>query len=420
MRTMLQTALALTLVACSASAADWPAFRGASGNGIAAAGPVPHSWSDTVNVKWKVELPRPGNGSPIVSNGAVLVTSALDKEGRQRSLLCYDRSDGSLQWERTVKFDRQMPTHQTNPYCGSTPAANGEQVVVWHGSAGLHCYDLDGTHRWSRDLGEFDHMWGYGTSPVLYGDSVIMHCSPGKRNFLAALDLDDGQTIWKVEEPHTGDGNAREDGKYMGSWCTPVLTQVDGREQLLCTMPTRLIAFDPTDGSRIWWCNGIRGPKGDLAYSSPIIADDLCVSVGGFQGPSIGLRMGGKDDITETHRVWRVESNPQSIGTAVYVDGYLYRPNAGPGTIDCLDPRTGEIIWTERGTGAAHWASIVYAGGHCYATDQDGTTVVFRPNPQKCEIVNTNQLGDPTNATPAISDGQLFLRTSKYLVCIGE
>jgi outer membrane protein assembly factor BamB len=419
----LKTKILLALSAlftAPALAADWPAFRGPHGDGISTDSSVPRTWSETENVKWRVDLPRPGNGSPIVSNGAIFVASAQDTDGRHRSLICLDRSDGGVRWTRTVEIDKTMPTHKTNPYCGSTPVADGQRVVVWHGSAGLYCYDFAGNELWSRDFGEFEHMWGYGTSPVLHGDLVFMHCAPGKRNFLTAVELETGNPLWEVEEPFSGTGNKRADGNYMGTWCTPVMTKFDGEDQLLCTMPTRLIAFEPSSGRKIWWCDGIRGPKGDLAYSSPIVAGDLCVTVGGFNGPSIGVRMGGAGKITEAQRVWRVEKNPQSIGTAVFVDGYLYRPNAEGVAIDCLDPRTGTARWKERATGIPHWGSIVYAGGHCYATDQDGATIVFRPSPEKLDVVSTNKLGDPTNATPAISDGEIFIRTNNYLFCIGS
>src|SRR5690606_26331834 len=148
-------------------AEDWPAFRGPNGDGTADASGLPVEWGPDRNIKWKVPLPEPANSSPIVSNGRVFVTYAEDR-GQQRHLVCFDRQTGEQLWKASVPFANVEETHETNPYCGSTPVADGERVVVWHGSAGMHCYDFDGNPLWSQDLGEFHHMWGYGSSPIIH------------------------------------------------------------------------------------------------------------------------------------------------------------------------------------------------------------------------------------------------------------
>jgi len=404
----------------SVSAGDWPGFRGPRGNGLADESSVPMKWNGLENVRWKVTLPQPSNGSPIVSNGHVFVACAEDADGKLRSLYCFDRTNGTQQWKKTVDFGKKMPTHKTNPYCGTTPAADGTRVVVWHASAGLHCYDFSGQQLWSRDLGEFEHIWGYGTSPIIHGDRVYLHTGPGKDVSVLALNLATGNTIWKTAEPQEGDGNKRDDGQWMGSWCTPVIATVGGQTQMICAMANRLVAYDLDSGDILWHCEGLRHNKGDLAYSSPIMAGDICVDTGGFSGPAIGVRVQGSGDITNTSRLWRTERNPQSIGTGVFVDGFVYRPNAGPNTIECIDPRTGKTRWKTRSGKGANWASIVYVDGRAYLTDQEGTTVVFAPNPDKLEIIATNPLGETCNATPAISNGNIFIRTHEHLYCIGE
>jgi outer membrane protein assembly factor BamB len=397
--------------------ADFPSFRGPNGDGITAESKAPLEWSPTKNIKWKVDLPKPSNGSPIVSNGCVFVVGCEDDDGLKRSLYCFDRKDGKQRWVKTVDFDKKEPTHQTNPHGSSTPAADGKHVLVWHSSAGLFCYDFEGNQLWSRDLGEFQHMWGYGTSPVIYRDKVIMHCGPGPKVFLAALDLSSGRTNWTAEEVVDGDGNNRTDKAPMGSWTTPLIVNVGGQDQIICTMLTRIVGYSPKDGKILWYCDGIRGPKGDLAYSSPVMADDICVSIGGYGGPGLGVKLGGSGDITAS-RLWRTEQNPQSIGSGVVVDGYFYRPNAGPGTIQCIEPATGKILWTDREAGSVMWGSMIYAAGRCYVTGQNGATVVFKPNPEKFELLANNQLNEATNSTPAISDGEIFLRTHKSLYCV--
>lgn len=401
-----------------ASAGDWPAFRGPHNDGVASDEKAPVTWSMEEGVSWKVELPRPGNGSPVVAQGRVFVTSAENDEGTKRSLYCFDRKDGRQLWVATVEHRREMPTHQTNPYCGTTPLIADNKVVVWHGSAGLHCYDLDGHPVWRRDLGEFQHMWGYGTSPIHCQGQVVLNTGPGKQVFVAAFDLQTGETLWKIEEPVEGDGDRNDDGQYQGSWSSPIVTRVEGHEQILVALPTRLVAYDPDDGEVLWYCQGVRHDRGDLAYSSPVIVNDLCFYTGGFRGPMFATKLGGRGDVTASNRLWRKERQPQNVGTAIAVGNYVIRPNAGPGTLECVDPRDGSVVWTARAGGGNYWSSIVKGGDLLYATNQQGTTLVFKANAEKYEEVARNPLGDPSNATPAISDGNIFIRTSKYLWCI--
>jgi outer membrane protein assembly factor BamB len=410
----------LLLMPTLIQAGDWPGFRGPQGNGLADESDVPVKWSAIENVKWKKSLPQPSNGSPIVSAGRVFVACAEDVAGKLRSLYCFDRETGNQEWVQTVDFGMKMPTHKTNPYCGTTPAADGQRVVVWHGSAGLHCYDFSGQKIWSRSFGEFRHIWGYGTSPIIHGERVILHTGPGERVSMLALDLATGNTVWEKEERLEGDGSTRADGKYKGSWSTPIITTVGGQQQVICAMPNRLVAYDISSGEILWHCDGLGHERGDLAYSSPIIAGNICVDTGGFGGPGIGVRLGGSGDITSKSRLWRNERNPQSIGTGVFVEGYVYRPNAGPNTIECIDPRTGKSLWKERTGGGALWGSIVYVSGRGYLTDQDGTTFVFSLSPDKLKVIARNRLDETCNATPAISDRQVFIRTYKHLYCIGE
>lgn len=411
--------LVLTLICYEVGdSADWPAFRGPHHDGVAAEREAPVTWSADENVVWKISLPHPGNGSPVVAAGRVFVTSAEDSKGHRRSLYCLDRKTGSIQWVKTVTCEQELPTHATNPYCGTTPVVSAERVVVWHGTAGLHCYDFNGNEIWSRDFGEFRHIWGYGTSPIVHQGRVILHSGPGKQVFVISLDLDDGQTIWKVDEPVDGDGSRNAQGAYMGSWATPIVAHVGGKDQLIVAHATRLTAYRPSTGDVIWTCRGLGHSRGDLAYCSPTIVGDLCFMTGGYRGPMFAVKLGGHGDVTETHRLWRVEKQPQSIGSPVAVDGVIYRPNAGPGTIECIDPQDGSILWSDRAAGGNHWSSIVRVGNHLYATNQEGTTVVFSADRSKYRELARNALGDATNATPAVAHGNIFFRTAKYLWCI--
>lgn len=411
----LDAILFLMFVNCFANAEDWSQFRGPLGNGVAQTDPFPTEWDATKNIRWSVDLPRPGNGSAIVFGDTVFVCSAEDPAGLRRSLICFDADDGKQLWKQTVAIDKEMPTHKTNPYAGSTPACDGKRVVAWHATAGLHAYNMQGEKLWSRDLGEFRHMWGYGSSPIIVGDRVVLNSGPGKKVFVAAFDLQSGETLWRHDEPVQGDGERNAEGKYMGTWSTPVPVKREGRELAVVAMHQRILALDVQTGEVVWFFRVV-SDRGDLAYSAPMIEGNLCLFTAGFKGPSMAFEMKGTGDITE-NELWRDENNPQSIGTGVLRDGYAYRLGAGPNLIDCLDAKTGKTLWQQRQKGA-FWGSLSLSGDIAYATDQRGSTVVFRLSPDGFQELAENPLGDSSNATPALSNGRIFLRTNQKLWCI--
>ena len=406
----------LLALASSALAGDWPAFRGPAGDGISPEGKAPLHWAPDKNVRWKTPLPGPGNSSPIVSNGRVFITCA-EEQGKKRNLFCFDRRTGKELWVRTVPFPTVEPTHNSNPYCASTPVADGSRVIVWHGSAGVCCYDFSGKELWKKDLGEARHDWSYASSPILHRGKIILNFGPGARTFLTALDLKSGDLLWKRAEPG---GLDRTDKRMVGSWSTPIVARVDGKDQILCSMPTRVIACDPDTGALLWSCSGLGNEKVDLVYASPVVCGDIGVAFTGWvTGPTIGFKLGGSGDVTVTNRLW-LERQPQRIGSGVVVDGVVYIVNAGPGTAQCIECRSGKVLWTERLEGGESWGSLVMAAGRLYVTSRRGVTSVFRPNREKLELLAVNDLGETSNATPAISNSQIFLRTDKHLYCIAE
>lgn len=404
----------LMMICVSANAGDWPAFRGPQGNSVATGTGFATVWTTGKNVGWKVDLPDPSNGSPIVSNGRVFLASATE-DGHKRSLICFDRADGKRVWTRTVEFGDDV-THRQNPFGSSTPVSDGTRVVVWHSSAGLYCYDFSGKELWSRDLGDFKHLWGYGSSPIIYRDRVILHCGPGERAFLTAIELATGKTLWEKDEQYKGKKGLDD----VGSWSTPVVAKVDGKDQIIHATATRVNGYDIQSGDIIWWCEGLSGSRYDAVSSSPLVAGGLCIAMADLRGPAMGFKIGGKGDITESGRLWLNKRNPSSVGTGVLLGKYVYRPNSSPGTLECLEAATGKKAWTARAASGNHWASMVLADGNLYATNQKGTTVVFKPNPKKLEEVSRNDLGETCNSTPAFSDGQIFIRTYESLYCIGK
>jgi len=416
-RKFFQTAVASALLlSLTVRAGDWPAFRGPNGNGVAQEDKAPLDWGPEKNVRWKAALPGPGNSSPIVSHGRVFITCAEDK-GKKRNLYCFDRRTGKELWVRTVEFPIVEPTHQSNPYCGSTPVADGARVIVWHGSAGVFCYNFDGKELWKTDLGAVRNEWGYGSSPILHRGKVILNFGPGDRAFLVALDLKTGKLLWKYDE-HGGPKTVLKGNS--GSWSTPIIVQVGGRDQIVCSMLTRVVACDPKTGASLWFLEGLAEEKVDLIYASPLVSGGIGVAFTGWgNGPTIGFKLGGTGDVTASNRLW-LERQPQRIGSGVVVEGHVFIVNAGPGTAQCMECQTGKLRWTERLDGGESWGSVVMAAGRLYVTSRRGVTTVFQPDPNKFELLAANDLGEPSNATPAVSNGEIFLRTDGHLYCIAE
>lgn len=394
-------------------AADWPQFRGADHNGVSTETDFPVSWGAGKNIRWRAALPRPGNSSPIVSAGNVFITCAQDEHGTRRTLYCFDASDGTKKWERTVSYEHVDPTHARNPYCASTPAADGRRVVVWHGSAGVHCYDFDGKELWSRDLGVFRHIWGYASSPIIYGNSIILNCGPGQRSFVIALDRKTGQTLWQTDEPGGADDRG-PDGKWVGSWATPVVAKVDGRDELLVAQSRHVNTYDPDSGHILWTCGG----TGDLAYADVMAGNGIAIAAGGYGGPAIGFKLGGSGDVGQSNQLWRVDRNPQRIGTGVVIGPNLFMVSE-PG-LACIEMSTGREIWKQRLAGQTFWGSVVRAGDRLYATSQQGVTCVFAADPKAFHLLASNDLSEPSNSTPALADGCIYLRTASALYCVAE
>lgn len=397
---------------------NWPAWRGPEGTGVSAEKNLPVRWSRTESVRWRVPLPDRGNSTPIIWGNRLWIAQAIENENR-RLLICFDKRTGAKLWESGVTYPEKELTHSTNPQCSASPVTDGERIVVSFGSAGLYCYDLDGKEIWRRDLGKQTHIWGNGASPILYENLCILNFGPGERTFLIALDKKTGETVWRVEEPggHSGVEKPGE-GKapWIGSWSTPILSRIDGREELVMTFPNRACAFDPKTGRELWTCAGLN----PLVYTSPLYSDGIVVAMGGFNGSALAVRAGGSGDVTGTRRVWHHPKTRQRIGSGVIHDGYIYILN-DPGSAECFELKSGQRIWEERlpatGSKYSSWSSMVVADGKLYGINHSADTFVLEASPQ-FKLISTNPLQESTNASMAISDGDLFIRTDQSLWCI--
>lgn len=393
-------------------AENWPAWRGPTGLGVTAESSLPVHWDRETNVKWRVRLPGPGNSTPIVWGDRVFITQAREG-GQVRSVLCFDREDGRLLWERWISFTGDEPTHRDNPYCSQSPVTDGERVVAWHGSAGVVCYSLDGKELWRRYLGPFRHIWGNASSPVIHGDLVILNCGPGPRTFLIALNKQTGETVWRVNIPGGLEGGTSR--TWIGSWSTPVIASIGGRTQIVMSFPLRLQGFDVATGRELWRHDGL----GRLVYTSPLVDGNTVVGMSGYMGPAMAVRVEQRPDGFEAQRLWLHPRNQQRIGSGVIHEGHVYLVNE-PGVAQCIELASGKVRWQAR-LGARSWSSCVLTGdGLIYNVDQQGETFIFRANPEKFELVSRCPLSELTRASIAVSDGDLFIRTYESLWCIGE
>lgn len=404
---------------------DWLGFRGSLGSGESRDRGFPTEWSPTKNVKWRTPLSETGNGSPIVVGDKIFLQSA-DAEGLERSLMCFNRSNGKVDWQRSVAFGTKEATHKTNPFSPSTPVSDGQRIYVWHGSAGMFAYTMSGEPVWSRELGTFHHIWGLGASPVIVGELVVQLCGPGERTFVAALKRSSGEIVWQT--PMELGGSDSSKGRYVGSWATPRLIQIGETEQLVVCFHSRVVGLDPKTGRELWSIDGLSNERSDLCYAGPAVAGNNVVIMGGYGGPEFGFEIESDGRVSESSRLWRnlkLDGNkfhPQRIGSGVTVGNLLYMADANEqGTIECLDMTSGHRLWLEpRTSDGPHWGSIVLAEGRLYVPGQKGLTRVLQATSERYQVIAENDLGEQCNATPAFSNGEIFIRTFDALYAIAD
>src|SRR5687767_12525502 len=293
----------LLLLVCANSklqAADWPGWRGPTGQGFCEEKDVPLEWSDKENVKWKIPLENPGNSTPVVWGDRIFLTQA-NRDGAVRSLLCLSRTDGKVIWQKDVSYGEKERNWDPNWYCNASPVTDGQRVAVSFASAGMYCFDFDGKELWKRtDLGKWEHAFGSGSSPVLYGDLAILWCGPNEkegRNFLLAVNKANGETVWEHNEK-------------VGSWGTPLITKIGDRDQLLLSVVPHLKGIEPLTGKELWHCDGLN----KYVYTSPLFGNGIAVSMSGYTGAAFAVKLGGSGDIT-ADRLWLHPVNIQRVGS---------------------------------------------------------------------------------------------------------
>ena len=412
MRYKMPGLLVLLLSAGLSRAENWPCWRGPNGTGHAAEKSPPLKWSDKENIRWKTPLPEGGNASPVIWGDSIFLTQC-DKKGAKRGVMCLDRATGKQRWFYTVDFTGNEPTHGTNPAGSATCATDGERVIASLGSAGLVCLDFEGKEIWKKDLGMFVHVWGTASSPVIHGDQVYLWCGPGERQFLLAVNKKTGDEIWKTDEPG-GKSGLTGNTDWIGSWSTPVVATIGGKEQIVLSVPKKVKGFDSKTGKELWSCDGLT----NLVYTSPVVSPDgIVVAMSGYGGSALAVRVDGEGDLTKK-RLWHHPRNPQRIGSAVVLGEHAYLMNE-TGLASCFDLKTGKDLWNKERATSSTWGSFVLAAGRLYVTNNGGETVVVKAD-LKYEELAKNKLPDRVLASIAMSDGELYIRGYKYLWCVSE
>jgi len=441
----------LCMLVHEAVAGDWVRFRGPNGSGVSPDDKAPPvHWSGTENLKWKVELPGPGSSSPVVVGNRVFVTCwtgyGLDQENPgdqsdlRRVLVCLDRKIGRTIWSKSVNpvlpEDRYGGMFTEHGYASHTPVSDGQRVYVFFGKTGALAFDAEGNQLWQTNVGKESGIngWGTASSPILYKDLMIVPAT-AESEALVALDKTTGKEVWRQEA-----------NGFSGTWGTPLLVDVDGqRQELVFAVPDEIWGFDPATGKLLWYC---QSPASISVCASAIAHDGVVYFVGGRNGGSIAVRAGGKGDVTKTHVVWTGNSRAR-IGTPIYYEGRIYWFNGR--IANCIDAQTGEEIYqarlsdtaaagsadedgSQRGAGGRgngrrrgggrgqDYSSPVVAGDQIYYVTRGGEAFVLASGPKFRQLAHNRLGGDGEDfsATPAISDGTLFIRSSNHLYCVAE
>ncbi len=417
------------LVFCTALAAEWPSFRGRDAAGVATGPALPETWdiAKGTNIRWKTPIPGLAHSSPIVTGDRIFLTTALsqdpkatfkpglygagtaseDKSVHKFVLLCLDRRTGKVLWQRTAfEGTPKEKRHIKSTYANATPATDGKVVVAYFGSNGIHAFTVNGEPLWSRDLGRLDvgaydapeYEWGSASSPTLYDGKVIVQCDQQKGSFLIALDLASGKTLWQTERDE------------LPSWGTPTVAGKSGNELIVTNGSNAIRGYSLKDGKQLWAVTG----SSKITAPTPVFSGNTIVVCSGRrpEAPIFALDSSGKVLWTKTQR-------GSYMPTPLILNGILYvLGNAG--IFDAYRLTDGTEIYRERipHAGSGFSASPVSSNGLIYLPSEDGDVFVIKAG-ETFSIAARNAMNEPIMATPAISDGTLFIRTQHHLWAVG-
>jgi len=395
---------------------NWPHWRGPTMNGAANERGVPVTWSATDNITWKLPLPDFSGSTPIVWNDRIFLNVA---EGTELYLVCVDRDKGSGLWKAHLGTGNAKVRKQN--MSSPSPVTDGTHVWVMTGTGILKAFDFAGREIWARDIqrdyGPLGLNWGYASSPLLHKDHLFVEVLHGMKtddpSYILSIETLTGKTRWRVERPTDAVSESPD------AYTTPALLSYDGREEVVVSGADYVTGHDPATGAELWRAGGLN-PAKDRSYrvvASPIVVNGM-VYVSSRVRPLIAFRAGGRGDVTESHKVWSTDQGPD-VPTPATDGTHIFILN-DRGVVWCRDAKTGAEIWGgQRVRPGTYSASPVVADGKVYVISEDGVTTVFAAGPE-FKILAENDLADYTLSSPAVSDGQIFLRTTKHLYCIGK
>ncbi|MFM2096046.1 MAG: hypothetical protein RIS70_3170 [Planctomycetota bacterium] len=404
--------LTLMTIVGSVRAENWPGWRGPRGDGTSREPNVPTRWN-AEGAAWKMPISGVGHSSPIVWNDRVFVVSCLP-ETNERVLLCIDATSGKTVWTTTVVKAPLEKKHSLNSFASGTPVTDGELVYVSFleadfaseqertpGNMVVAAFDFQGNRRWEVRPGRFASVHGYCSCPVLFEDKLIINGDHDGDSYLVALHRKDGSTAWQVAREHK-----------TRSYVTPIIRNLDGRTQMIMSGSKSVVSYDPQNGERHWW---IDGPTEQFVASMVDNGKLLFLTAGFPEHHILAIRPDGKGNVTDSHIVWRTNKGCSYVPSPI-ISGDYFLVVSDQGFASCFDAATGERHWMQR-LGDKCSASLVEANGLVYFVREDGVTKVVRPG-KKYEEVASNELGEPCYASPAISNGKLYIRSERSLFCI--
>ncbi len=414
--------LAPALILATSVMADWPQFRGINGQGITDE-KVPTEWSESKNLKWMIDLEGQGSSSPIISGDAVFITSFSGAgDDLVRHLRRINIETGAVVWTKEIPVD--FPEDPAKGYitehgwASNTPVTDGEAVYCYFGKAGVYAFDFDGNQLWKVRTGGLSSpkAWGSASSPILYGDTVIVPAGEEMHAFLA-LNKSDGSEKWRAEHPSFGQ-----------TYGSPVLVRVDdSRTDLVYAATANWRAYDPDTGELRWFAN--YNLPGNMSNSTHVSGDILTVSGGFPRTARVAIRSGGEGD--RSSEILYDTQKPATYMTApIEKDGVLYWIADG-GIAFAARPGEAEELWQERvpglegagGRGKPFYASPILADGKIYAVSRANGVLVFEPTVTGLKLLAQNKFSEDNtlfNGTPAVSDGKILIRSQKALYCVGE